>query len=114
MGEIMIVVKTGPQETGTLEEALRLAAAFLGFDEPPKVVFVDDGVRCLLPGALSDPTLNDYVQAVADLAGIQVLSDSLEAAGYSPDDLEQGLGAEIVCIEEMAVMMGECGSVVAF
>jgi len=114
MGETMIVVKSGPQETGTLEEALRLAAAFLGFDEPPKVVFVDDGVRCLLPGAISDPALNDYLQAVADLGGIQMLSDSIEAAGYSADDLEEGLGAEIVSIEEMAAMMGECGSVVAF
>ena len=114
MGETMIVVKSGPDETKTLEEALRLAAAFLGFDQPTKVVFLDDGVRCLLPGAISDPVLNDYLQAVADLAGIQVLSDSIESAGFSSDDLEEGLGAEIVSIEEIASMMGECGSVVAF
>jgi len=114
MGETMIVVKSGPQETSALEEALRLAAAIIGFDEPPKVVFVDDGVRCLLPGALSDLALNDYIQAAADLAGIYVLSDSVEAAGYSAVDLEEGLRAEIVSIEELAAMIGECGSVVAF
>jgi len=114
MGETMIVVKSGPEEATTLEAALRLAATFLGYDEPPKVVFVDEGVRCLLPGALSDPALSDYLQAAADMAGIQVLSDSVEAAGFSEDDLEEGLGAEIVSVEEMAAMMGECGSVVAF
>ena len=103
-----------PQETGNIEEALRLAAALLGFDKPPIVVFVDDGIRCLLPGALQDPTLNDYLQAVADMAGLEVLSKSIEAAGYTVHDLEDRLGANTVSVEEMANMIGECKSVVAF
>ena len=114
MEKMMIIMKSSPQETGNIEEALRLAAALLGFDKPPIVVFVDDGIRCLLPGALQDPTLNDYLQAVADMAGLEVLSKSIEATGYTVHDLEDRLGVNSVSVEEMANMIGECKAVVAF
>ena len=71
MDGLMILVRSGPGETGRVEEALRLAAAMLGFDELPAIVFIDDGVRCLRPQAFSDPTIQDYLQAAADLAEVQ-------------------------------------------
>lgn len=106
----MILVRSGPEETGRVEEALRLAAAMLGFDEPLSVVFIDDGVRCLHPQAFSEPALQDYLQAAADLAGIHAVSSPKE----SKEDLDPALGVNPIGMDELVAMMDEYAAVASF
>ena len=106
----MILVRSGPEETGRVEEALRLAAAMLGFDELPAIVFIDDGVRCLHPQAFSDPTIHDYLQAAADLAGIHAVIRTEESGG----ELDAVLGATLIDAEELVTMMKDYATVASF
>lgn len=110
MDGLMILVKSGPEETARVEEALRIAAAMLGYDEPPAVAFVGDGVRCLLPGAFSDQTLHDYLQAVGDLAGIHVVKGENEPSA----DLDEALGATMIGVDKLAEMMKEYSAVASY
>ena len=110
MKGLMILVRSGPEETGRIEEALRLAAAMLGFDEPLTIVFLDEGIRCLHPGAFSDPTLRDYLQASADLAGVHALTSGKEAEG----GLDPTLGAALIDLDSLVNMMEEFSAVASF
>jgi sulfur relay (sulfurtransferase) DsrF/TusC family protein len=110
MEGLMIVVKSGPEDTDKVGEALRLAAAMLGFDEPATVAFIDDGLRCLQPNAFSDPTLQDYLQAVADLAGIHAVSRTED----SETDIDPALGATLVDMGDLVTMMKDNVAVASF
>jgi len=114
MERMMIIVKSGPGDGARVEEGLRLAAAMVGMDYPPVLVFVDDGVECLRPGAFSDPVTGDYLKAAADLAGIHVLSESIEVRGLGGDDLDLGLEAKPVDLARLAEMTAECDVTAAF
>ncbi len=110
MDGLMILVRSGPEETGRIEEALRLAAAMLGFDEPLTIAFIDDGVRCLHPQAFSDPGLRDYLQAAADLAGVYAVSSTKE----SREDLDPSLGVNQIGMDELVAMMKDYSAVASF
>ncbi|RLI09320.1 hypothetical protein DRO42_04495 [Candidatus Bathyarchaeota archaeon] len=109
----MIVVTSGPRAVSRIGGALRLAAAMLGMDYPPVLVFLDEGVNCLRPGAL-DPGLWDYLKASADLADVHVLSESLEERGLGVDDLDPRLGATPIDMDGLAEMAEEVEVTVAF
>jgi len=110
MDGLMILVRSGPEETGRIEEALRLAAAMLGFDELITIVFIDDGVRCLHPQAFIDPILHDYLQAAADLAGVHAVSSAKESGG----DLDPALGVNLIGMDELVAMMEDNAAVASF
>lgn len=110
MDGLLILVRSGPEETGRVEEALRLAAAMLGFDEPLTIVFIDDGVRCLHPQAFSDPALQDYLQAAADLAGVHAVKSAKESEG----DLDPALGVNPIGMDELVAMMKDNAAVASF
>jgi sulfur relay (sulfurtransferase) complex TusBCD TusD component (DsrE family) len=110
MEGLMILVRSGPEETERIEEALRLAAAMLGFDELITIVFIDDGIRCLHPQAFSDPALHDYLQAAADLAGVHVVSSAKDSGG----DLDPALGVNPISMDELVTMMRDNSAVASF
>ena len=110
MDGLMILVKSGPEETARVEEALRITATLLGYDVPPDIVFIGDGVRCLRLGAFSDPALQDYLQAAADLAGIHaVKSDDKPST-----DLDPALEATMIDTDELATMMRDHSAVASY
>lgn len=114
MENLMIVIKSGPEDGSGVVEGLRLSAAMVGMDRLPVVVFLDKGVECLRPGAFTDPNNWDVLQAVSDLTGIHVLSESLELHGLHVDELEQSLSLAPVDLDGLVEMMAECRLVATF
>ena len=114
MIELMIVIRSGPWEEYGVVEGLRLSAAMLGMDRPPLMVFLDAGVECLRPGAITDPDTLDYLRASADLSEIRVLTESLEELGIRAEELDSSFAVVSLNIEGLVGLMAECWSVVAF
>jgi hypothetical protein len=110
MDGLMIMVKSGPEKTVKVEEALRLAAAMIGFDVHPAIVFIDAGVRCLHPQAFRDQTLQDYLQAAADLAEVHAVRGTEE----SEEGLDPDLGPILIDTDELVTMMKDCAAVASF
>lgn len=114
MDALMIVIKSGPAAVARVEEGFRLTAAMLGYDMLPVIVFVDEGVECLRSGAFEDPTMDDYLEAASDLAGIYALSESLEARGVREGDLAENVEVTSIDLDGLAEMMAECDKVAAY
>ncbi len=102
----MVIFSRG-EGSHRVEEGLRLVAAMLGMDQPPIIVFVDDGVGVLKEGALKDALMRDYLITASDLAGFYVLDASM-------GEIDPGLDVTPVTFDELAGMMGECKAVVAY
>jgi sulfur relay (sulfurtransferase) DsrF/TusC family protein len=114
MDALMIVIKSGPAAVARVEEGLRLTAAMLGYDMLPVIVFVDEGVECLRSGAFEDPTMDDYIEAASDLAGIYALSESLDARGVREGDFAENVEVTSIDLGGLAEMMAECDKVAAY
>ncbi len=114
MIELMIVIRSGPWEEYGVVEGLRLSAAMLGMDRPPLIVFLDAGVECLRPKAITDPDILDYLRASADLGEIHILTESLEERGIRAEELDSSFAAVPLNIEGLVGLTVRCGSVVAF
>ncbi|TRO46490.1 hypothetical protein E2P65_05675 [Candidatus Bathyarchaeota archaeon] len=102
----MVVFSRGVEDP-RVGEGLRLIAALLGMDQPPVVVFVDDGLGMLVEGALADPLMRDYLATASDMAGLKALDPSSV-------EVDPELDVTPVTAEELAGMMGECRAVVAY
>ena len=114
MDALMIVIKSGPAAVIRVDEGLRLTAAMLGYDQLPVIVFVDEGVECLRSGAFEDPTMDDYLEAASDLAGIYALSESLETRGVRKRDLAENIEVTSIDLDGLAGMVAECDTVAAY
>ena len=114
MENLMIVMRSGPEESARVLEGLRISAAMLGYDWMPVIVFVNEGVECLRQGAFDGSEMEDYLKAVSDLAGIHALSKSLESRGILPDELDEAIEVNPIDIDGLARMMAECDSVVTY
>ncbi len=88
-------------------EGLRLSAAFVGMDHIPMIVFMDDAVRGLLPGALPLRQLWEYLKTTADLAGIYVLDIDMEEAHFKLKDLDPELNVKMITLDELAERVSE-------
>jgi sulfur relay (sulfurtransferase) DsrF/TusC family protein len=96
------------------EEGLRIAAALLGMDMMPRVVFVDDGVEILLPDALYKNNLKDYLEVMSDLVGVYVFQDSLKMKGLTMDDLEPSIHSTVIKFDEFMEMIQKCRIITSF
>lgn len=108
MGRVIIIIKSHLGDGSKAAEGLRLAAAMIGMDMLPTLILLGGGVDLLRPGGVEGELL-DYLKAVASLAGVKALRDSLGAGGA----LIQELGVEVIDIEELADLIRECDSAVA-
>ena len=104
----MVIFSRG-EGSHRVKEGLRLVAAMLGMDQPPIIVFVDDGMGILREGALTDALMRDYLTTVSDLAGLYALDVSMDESEINPT-----LDVTPVTADELAGMMVECKAVVAY
>lgn len=110
--EVMIIVKTA--KTPKAFETIRITMAMIGMDMLPTLLFCCEGVYCLTRGENTrEEEYEDYLEAVAELAGIHVLSRSLEERGLKPSDLRDSLSLRIISQEEAMRLISESDLVFA-
>lgn len=113
MERAVIIIRSNPQKYPRAVEGIRLAAAMIGMDFPLVLVFIDDGVSCLRPGYL-DESGSDYIRTIADLAGIRVLSESLNEHGLDTEDLDATLRVIPTNTIQLAKLIGDGDLVATF
>jgi sulfur relay (sulfurtransferase) DsrF/TusC family protein len=106
----IIIIKSRVGDGPRAAEGLRLAAAMIGMDVIPTLIFLDRGVDLLMPGGVGGDLL-DYLRAIASLAGVKALRESLGSRGE--EILDRGLGVEVIDMERLADLILECDSAVA-
>ncbi len=113
---ILLVFKGSPQEEG-VAEGFRVATAMIAMDVLPQLLFVDDGVFWLVKkklDQLENPLMRERLQTISDLAGLQVLSDSLAQRKLEPNNLDEGFSARVLSLDEAAELVLQSEAVIAF
>jgi sulfur relay (sulfurtransferase) DsrF/TusC family protein len=116
VNKILLVFKSSPQEEG-VAEGFRVATAMIAMDVLPRLLFVDDGVFWLIKeklDQLENSSVKERLQTISDLVGLQVLSDSMAQKKLKSGDLDEGLDAKVLSLDEAAELIMQNHAVIAF
>jgi len=115
---VLLVIKSPLYGSGRAGEGLRIATAMIAMGVLPRILFVDDGVFCLLknqePEAAGLASFGERLKAISDLIGIHVLSDSLIVRNLKKDDLESDYDVKTLTLGEAVNLFAQSNSVITF
>lgn len=118
VNKILLVIKSAPYGSGKAAEGMRMATAMIAMDVLPKIIFIDDGVYCLVknqaPEAAGFIPFGERLKTIADLVGLSVVSPSLAVYGLKQGDLEEEYNAKTISIDEATELVRKSEAVITF
>jgi len=116
--KILLVVKSPPYGNLRAAECFRIAAAMIAMDVLPQLLFVDDGVYCLLKGQKPEAAglrpYHEHLKTIADLVGLHVLSVSMVKRNLRKEDLDENYKVKLLSIHEAAELTMENQTILTF
>lgn len=116
--KILLVIKSSPYGSLMAAEGSRIATAMIAMDVLPQMLFIDDGVCCLLKNQRPEAAgLNYYyerLKTLADLVGLYAVKDSMVKRDLKIIDLDESLNVKLLSMDETAKLIMENETVIAF
>jgi len=116
--KILLAIKSSPYGTLMVAEGFRIATAMIAMDVLPQLLFIDDGVYCLLKNQRPEAAgLNSYyerLKTLADLVGLYAVRDSMAKRDLKIIDLDESFNVKLLSIDEAAKLIMENETVIAF
>jgi len=118
VNKVLLVIKSPPYGGGRAAEGLRMATAMIAMDMLPQMLFIDDGVYCLLkdqnPEAAGLASFQERLRTIADLIGFAASSDSMHKRTLKPDDLNLNHKVKTLSLDETAQLFSQNDAVITF
>lgn len=115
---ILLVVKSPPYGSVFTAECLRIATAMIAMDVLPQILFIDDGVYCLLKGQNPEKaglrSFRERLKTLADLIGLYVAEHSLHERSMKKTDFSEKYKLKTVSMEEVTNLFLENETVITF
>jgi len=95
-----------------------LATAMIAMNVMPQIIFIDDGVFCLLkaqkPEVAGSSSFVERLKTVADLIGAYAVSDSMIERNLRSSDLDSTFNAETIPLKEAAEIIAQTEATITF
>jgi len=118
VNKILLVIKSSPYGSGKAAEGFRMATAMIAMDVLPKILFIDDGVYCLVkdqkPEAAGLTSFQERLKTLADLVGLYALSDSMAQRKLEQIDLDENYNVKTLTLEETARLISKNETIITF
>lgn len=116
--KILFVVKSPPYGSLRATECFRVATAMIAMDVLPQLLFIDDGVYCLLkdqkPEAAGLSSYHEHLRAIADLVGLHVLSVSMVKRNLQSEDFDENYRVQTLSLDETVQLILQNETVITF
>jgi tRNA 2-thiouridine synthesizing protein C len=116
--KILLVIKNPPYGSLMAAEGLRIATALVAMDILPQLVFIDDGVYCLVKDQKPENAgLNSFyerLKALADLIGVYAEENSFMIRNLKTEDLDETYHVKMMPLKEVAKLVADNEVAIAF
>jgi len=116
--KILLVIKSPPYGGGRAAEGLRMATAMIAMDVLPQILFVDDGVYCLIknqkPEAVGLASFGERLKTLSDLVGICAASDSIAQRRLTQSDLDENYKVKTISMDKTAQLISQNETTITF
>lgn len=118
ISKVLLIVKNPPYGSVKASEGLRIATAMIAMDVLPQILFVEDGVYCLVrkqkAQAVGLSSFEERLKTLADLVGLHAFSDSLFQRKLKDSDLDENFNVKVLSIDETVELIARNEVVIAF
>jgi len=118
VNKILLVIKSAPYGSGRAAEGFRIATAMIAMDMLPQILFVDDGVYCLVrnqtPETAGLTSCRERLKTLADLVGLQAVSHSMVKRNLRKSDLDETYNVRTISLDEAVEIIAENNAVITF
>ena len=118
ISKVLLVIKSPPYGNSRASEGFRMATAMIAMDVLPQILFVEDGVYCLVKNQRAEAVgLNSFTErlrTLADLVGLYAFSDSLFQRKLEPSNLDENFKVKILAIGEATELVAQNETVMTF
>ena len=115
---ILLAVKSPPYGSVLAAECFRIATAMIAMDVLPQILFIDDGVYCLIKGQNPEQaglsSSSERLKTLADLIGLYVAEHSLHRRNLEKTDLDENYNLKTASMEEVTNLFLENETVITF
>lgn len=116
--KILLIVKSSLYGSVKAAEGFRIATAMIAMDVLPQLLFIDDGVYCLLknqkPEAAGLNSFAERLKTLADLVRLHAVSDSMVKRNLRNSDFDETYNVKTVSLSEAAELIAENEAVITF
>ena len=115
---ILLAIKSPPYGSGKAAEGFRLATAMIAMDVLPQILFIDDGVYCLIsdqkPEVAGFVSFEERLKTLADLVGLFAVSESLKQRKLRSADLDGNFNIKMISLDETARLFSQNNILITF
>jgi len=116
--KILLVIKSPPYGSGRAAEGFRMATAMIAMDLLPQILFIDDGVYCLVrnqkPEAAGLASFGERLKTLADLVGLYAVSDSIVQRKLKQIDLDENYNVKTLSLDEATRLILQNETLITF
>jgi len=116
--KILLILKSSPYGSVRAAEGFRVATAMIAMDILPQLLFIDDGVYCLLKNQTPEATgLNSFserLKTLADLVGLYAVSHSVVKRNLRNSDFDQTYNVKTISLDDAAELIVENDVIITF
>jgi len=116
--KILLVTKSPPYGSLRASEGFRVATAMIAMDVLPQLLFVDDGVYCLIkdqrPETAGLESYHERLKTLADLVGLYAVKESMTERKLELADFDENFKVKIITLDEASELFTENETVMTF
>jgi len=116
--KILFVIKSPPYGSLRAAEGFRIATAMVAMDILPQLLFIDDGVYCLIksqnPEAGELSSFHERLKTIADLIGVSASLDSVCQRELKLGNLNERFKVKMLSRDETGQLFSHSEAVITF
>jgi len=116
--KILFVIKSPPYGSLRAAEGFRIATAMVAMDILPQLLFIDDGVYCLIkdqrPEKAGLESYHERLKTLADLVGLHAVKESLSERRLKSADLDKSFQTKLISLDEATELFVGNETVITF
>ena len=115
---VLLVIKSPPYGSLRATEGFRIATAMIAMDILPQLLFIDDGVYCLIkdqrPETAGLESYHERLKTLADLVGLHAVKESILERKLEFADLDESFQVKIITSDEATELLIKNETVITF
>ena len=116
--KFLLVIRSSPYGSLRVTEGFRISTAMIAMDILPELLFIDDGVYCLIKGQRPETAGLEFyyerLKTLADLVGLHAVKESMVERKLESADLDEGFHVKIIALDEATELLVENETVITF
>ena len=115
---VLLVIRSPPYGSLRVTEGFRLATAMIAMDVLPQLLFIDNGVYCLIKNQKVETagleSYHERLKTLSDLVGLHIVKESMMERNLEVTNLDESFQVKMITLDEATELFIENETIITF